>query len=443
MRRYSQAAIVLLVLVVVVQTAQAAAPGDVTGDEQVDVADLQCTVLASLNPVPPPCLPGLGAADLNCDGITDVVDIQLMVLIVLVYPQLGIPPDKDLNGNNIHDDCEGGGTDCGDGIIDQGEECDPPVPGYCNADCSLWTPPVGECGDGEVQPEFEEECDDGNKENGDGCSEFCKLEWSCCDPSPCCCDGTKDPGEGCDDGNDISGDGCSKLCELEEDFAGISGVVFYEGLVLPGDTLLVLALSEPVADPFDVPEGAADAAKTFVSPDFPVEYDLFVAPGTYQVLAQFDKGGDFNVDEAKVYPLSVQVAPAQVEEEINIDLGGEPVATGSVSGTISSTADVSPSDRLYVALSEEQPGPGSLPTVSVEVKPVSFPYDYAFPTVPAGSYYVVGVLDIGDNSQVEPGPEDYMGGYGMPENPQKVTVTDGGSLTGIDFALEQGLGGPP
>jgi len=424
--------------------AMGATPGDVTGDDQVDVADLQCTVLASLNPVPPSCLSGLGAADLNCDGNTDVVDIQLMVLVVLVHPQPGIPSDKDLNGDNVHDACEGGGNpECGDNVIDVGEECDPPVPNYCNEDCSLWQPPSGECGDGLVQAGLDEECDDGNTENGDGCNEFCKFEALCCEPSPCCCDGVKTSGEECDDGNDISGDGCNKFCEIEEDVAGISGVIFYEGLILPGDTLVVLALSDLNVDPFDVPEGSAEAAQFVVSPEFPVEYTLFVPPGTYQVLVQLDIGADFTPDEAKLYDQPVEVGQAEFVDEINIDMGGVPVPTGSLSGTVTFVGEVSPADRLYVAISEEQPGPGSQPLMSLQVKPVSFPHDYLFPTVPVGEYFVLGVLDIGDNNQLGPGPEDYLGGYGTPENPGKVVISDGEAATGINFTLEQGFDGPP
>lgn len=443
MRTSSIIAATLFTLLSAVTTASGATPGDVTGDDQVDVADLQCTVLASLNPVPPSCLSAPGATDLNCDGGTDVVDIQLMVLVVLVHPQFGIPSDKDQNGNNVHDSCEGGGDpECGDNVIDPGEECDPPVPNYCNDDCSLWKPPTGECGDGEVQADLDEECDDGNKENGDGCSEFCKFEALCCDPSPCCCDGVKNSGEECDDGNDISGDGCNKFCEIEEDVAGISGVVFYEGLVLPGDTLVVLALSDLNVDPFDVPEGSAEAAKFVTDPDFPVEFTLFVPPGTYQVLVQLDIGGDFTPDEAKLYDQPVVVGQAQFVEDINIDLGGVPVETGSLSGTISTDAPVSASDKLYVAISEDLPGPGSQPALILKVKPVSFPYDYSFPTVPVGEYYVIGSLDVGDDSQFEPGPEDYLGGYGTPEDPGKVTITSGVSLTGIDFILDQDGVGP-
>jgi cysteine-rich repeat protein len=85
---------------------------------------------------------------------------------------------------------------CGDGIVTQGsdEECeDTPhntYPGDGCDGCKIefgWDCPNGfecrrtpVCGDGEVQPQVGEECDDYNMESGDGCSQ-CKVEkgWQC------------------------------------------------------------------------------------------------------------------------------------------------------------------------------------------------------------------------------------------------------------------------
>ena len=57
-----------------------------------------------------------------------------------------------------------------------------------------------------------EECDDGNNEDGDGCSAICIIEV----PEPYCGDGTIDQGEECDDGNTEDGDGCSSTCTIED-----------------------------------------------------------------------------------------------------------------------------------------------------------------------------------------------------------------------------------
>jgi cysteine-rich repeat protein len=66
------------------------------------------------------------------------------------------------------------------------------------------------CGDGYIDEG--EECDDGNLESGDGCSESCEIE----EASIVCGNGIRESGEGCDDGNLISGDGCSSRCTVEK-----------------------------------------------------------------------------------------------------------------------------------------------------------------------------------------------------------------------------------
>jgi len=102
--------------------------------------------------------------------------------------------------NTPLDSC--GGGQCGNGIVEPGEQCDDGnlVNGDgCHADCTL-----PRCGDGLLDPG--EQCDDGNLVNGDGCHANCTL--------PRCGDGLLDPGEQCDDGNLVNGDGCSSTCTL-------------------------------------------------------------------------------------------------------------------------------------------------------------------------------------------------------------------------------------
>ena len=71
-----------------------------------------------------------------------------------------------------------------------------------------------------------EECDDGNTDFGDGCSNTCNVERgyicttengepSVCEPDGLCGNGVIDSGEGCDDGNAIGGDGCDSNCRDE------------------------------------------------------------------------------------------------------------------------------------------------------------------------------------------------------------------------------------
>ena len=91
--------------------------------------------------------------------------------------------------------CTGCQVVCGDGIVDGDEECDDGNTedgDGCDSSC-MWE---SECGNGDV--EGDEECDDGNTDNGDGCDENCMEEvpcatdpWNVCDPTvdgDCCPD---------------------------------------------------------------------------------------------------------------------------------------------------------------------------------------------------------------------------------------------------------------
>ena len=88
-------------------SAWAAVPNDVNGDAVISVSDIQCVLLKAFAPgSSPACLAGASAADINCDGTTNVVDLQLATLIVLKHPAPGVPAVKDANENNVVDACE-------------------------------------------------------------------------------------------------------------------------------------------------------------------------------------------------------------------------------------------------------------------------------------------------------------------------------------------------
>ena len=90
---------------------------------------------------------------------------------------------------------------CGDGTVDEGEECDDG--NDVDTDACLSTCVNAVCGDGETQARVEG-CDDGNTDDGDGCSSTCVLES--------CGDGVIQGAEECDDGNDDETDACLSTC---------------------------------------------------------------------------------------------------------------------------------------------------------------------------------------------------------------------------------------
>jgi len=98
---------------------------------------------------------------------------------------------------------------CGDGLLEPGEVCDDgnrDDDDGCSSDCLS----DETCGNGVVDTATDEGCDDGNQVAGDGCSPECTEEQ--------CGDGVLDSaaGEVCDDGNLENGDGCSRDCQSRE-----------------------------------------------------------------------------------------------------------------------------------------------------------------------------------------------------------------------------------
>ena len=103
---------------------------------------------------------------------------------------------------------------CGDGMVGPGEACDDGnevEDDECTNQCA-----AADCGDGEVQAG--EECDDGNADDGDGCTSTC-LAASCGD-------GHVQAGvEECDDGNLDDDDGCTQSCVCQSGFGVASDIV--------------------------------------------------------------------------------------------------------------------------------------------------------------------------------------------------------------------------
>ena len=96
----------------------------------------------------------------------------------------------------------GGAGVCGDGVVDDGEECDDG--NDVDTDDCLSTCVAAKCGDGAVF-EGTEECDDGNMVDTDACLNTCVAAK--------CGDGVVQEGvEQCDDMNMVDDDACSNAC---------------------------------------------------------------------------------------------------------------------------------------------------------------------------------------------------------------------------------------
>ena len=119
-------------------------------------------------------------------------------------------------GNECREDCTL--VRCGDAIVDEGEECDDGSDNgktdceydikscdVCTTECKKQAGIAAYCGDGVKQDN--EKCDDGNTANGDYCSADCKTVTGSCG------DGVKQDNEKCDDGNTADGDYCSADCQ--------------------------------------------------------------------------------------------------------------------------------------------------------------------------------------------------------------------------------------
>jgi cysteine-rich repeat protein len=131
------------------------------------------------------------------------------------------------NGDRCSDTCRIEPSICGNETVEFGEQCD--GQDGCSSICTYVS--AGTCGNG--IREAHEQCDDGNNDNGDGCSancfrpycgdgvidrgEECELNEENC--FNCilnlCGNGRIDSGETCDDGNGMPGDGCSGWCLIE------------------------------------------------------------------------------------------------------------------------------------------------------------------------------------------------------------------------------------
>jgi fibro-slime domain-containing protein len=136
-------------------------------------------------------------------------------------------------------------------------------------DCDWATNMDPACGDGAVDEG--EQCDDGNGRPGDGCTGVCTVEphFACavagepCVSTIACGNSKKEPGESCDDGGIVAGDGCSATCRSERatmavcgDGQRTAGEQCDDGGTAPGDGCDATCRVEATIDVGKLPSGA-------------------------------------------------------------------------------------------------------------------------------------------------------------------------------------------
>ncbi len=191
--------------------------GEDTTTGSVSDSDADTTSAASSSSGEPPVVPTTSGSDDTSSGSASAgetmddttTDVDPSTSTTDVDPSTSTTEDDTSTSTTDTSDSSSSGNpgSCGDGMVDDGEECDDgdlnADDAACKSDCT-----ANICGDGAVHAGVEA-CDDGNSDDGDGCNAECQLEF--------CGDGIVQDtlGEACDDGNNIDGDGCSSMCEIE------------------------------------------------------------------------------------------------------------------------------------------------------------------------------------------------------------------------------------
>jgi cysteine-rich repeat protein len=163
--------------------------------------------------------------------IKNLLTTLLTCLLLLVMPAMAFAQDSDRDGiPDRQEDTNGDGNFKNDDTDGDG------IPDYLDV-----------CGDGRLATTFDEPCDDGNMDNGDGCTNECQREdgWVCEEAGPCTdidecssgedvcganavckntpgsfecsCDfGYENDGDRCQPGADTDGDGIADLDECSD-----------------------------------------------------------------------------------------------------------------------------------------------------------------------------------------------------------------------------------
>jgi cysteine-rich repeat protein len=159
------------------------------------------------------------------------------------------------------------------------------------------------CGDNVV--EVPEACDDGNLDDGDGCSSLCLLEG--------CGDGVVVVPEQCDDGNVVLGDGCDELCQLEQQLPDTA-------VDQPNPLVFTDSTVDLTYRVLDEPNGAVSSVQLYYSLNGAsyVPYQASFIGGTIQLIGLVD--GDYDVYSlARDAAGFLELVPASVDASFTVD----------------------------------------------------------------------------------------------------------------------------
>lgn len=199
---------------------------------------------------------------------------------------------------------------CGNNLVEAGEECD--VPGetgvYSTTIAGRQCTPVCElgpyCGDGILQPQFSEECDDGNNEDGDFCSAICKIEPA------------GSGGGGSSGGGSSSGGSSEPIGDTQ---------ISVSGIAVPRSTVQILLDTENVGTVQTNSSGrfefATDAPPGTVSMGFWVEDPDNNRSITYNTTFDVTQGAITNVNGV-VVPPTVVVADNEIDPGDTLQVSG-------------------------------------------------------------------------------------------------------------------------
>ncbi|WP_437753898.1 DUF4215 domain-containing protein [Sorangium sp. So ce1389] len=244
----------------------------------------------------------------SCRSLLAAAGLLLMQSACEVSLIEGVDPPEGSSGTGTGTGTGAGGAVCGDGLLEPSEQCDDGNTedgDGCTSDCQLSTGTGGAvCGDGLVEPPSEQ-CDDGNTEDGDGCTSDCQLSTE----AGVCGDGVNQPDEFCDDGNTEEEDWCPADCQRDVitfDLTGYIISVERTGGTYVGPLDLGINIGDPISgfyafDP-DRPDLEGDPRTGIYRYfSFPGAFESEVRLGNMSVLAVHPMPSDIEAGRFNAY----------------------------------------------------------------------------------------------------------------------------------------------